>query len=95
MPYFAAAAVFLIAWVAYWGFTNSGSDQRDRSRYPSEAERVDDLTALAVIRSLDPEQSDQQALSSASSFEDPAVSGDLAGLLRALGQEAAAAQGGR
>jgi hypothetical protein len=92
---FAAAAVVLIAWVAYWGFTNSGATgQRERPRYPTEAERVDELTALAVVRSLDPEESDQQALSSSSNFDDPSTNGDLASLLRALGQESST-QGAR
>jgi hypothetical protein len=87
---FAAAAAVLIAWVAYWGFTTSGSSQHERPRYPSEVERVDELTALAVIRSLDPEQAEQQALSSSSDFDDASTSGDLGSLLRALGQESTA-----
>jgi hypothetical protein len=88
---FAAAAAVLIAWVAYWGFTSSGTGQRDQSR-PPLPEHVDDQATLALMRSLEPEDADRQAIVSAFSAEDPAAGGDLGTLMRVVGQEVSTLQ---
>jgi hypothetical protein len=93
---FAAAAVILIAWVAYWGFTQGGTGQRESPRLPF-ADRVDEVTALALIRSLDPEENDREALasSSAAAADDPATGSDLGSLLRAVAQQESSTVGDR
>jgi anti-sigma factor RsiW len=84
---FAAAAVLLIGWVGYWGFTTNSSSSRDKGmavNLPTVGRSIDEGTASALLTSLDPDTTDRQALASTGA-EDPGID-DLAAVLRAIGQ---------
>lgn len=91
---FAAAAMLLIAWVAYWGIS-SGSSSRGKQvveKFPTPGETIDEPTAMALLTSLDSDAIDREALAS-SGAEDPGID-DLATVLRTIGQQELGASDG-
>jgi anti-sigma factor RsiW len=77
----ATAAMILIAWVAYWGFTKPAGPDASPEAREAAAGRADYLRAVAAMQSFDADVTDREAIVSAVSAEDP--SSDLGSLVRA------------